>query len=166
MAAKRKLRRRTSTVPATAQERLLDTVHQIWLAGLGAVSKARNGAPQLLDDLVSEGARIHSETRGTAEKALRGLLEGVQSSITERVGKVRGQATDALDNLEKVFQTRVHRALTQLGVPSAEEVQSLSKRVDRLNANIEKLGRGRKSSPRARGNAGRRGQNHTSANAA
>lgn len=150
MATKRKQRARVSRAPASAQERLLDTVHQIWLAGLGAVSKARNGAPQLLDDLVSEGARIHTQTRGAAEKALQGLLSGVQTSITERVSKVRGQATDALDGLEKVFQTRVHRALTQLGVPSAEEVQSLSKRVDRLNANIDKLARGRKPGATAR----------------
>ncbi len=169
MAAKRKARAKVSRAPATAQERLLNTVHQIWLAGLGAVSKARQGAPQLLDDLVSEGARLHTQTRGAAEKALRGLLEGVQASITERVGKMQGQATDALDNLEKVFQTRVHRALTQLGVPSAEEVESLSKRVDQLNANIEKLARTRKGARapvRARGNGGRRGQARTSAAAA
>lgn len=85
---------------------------------------------------------------------------------SERVSKVRGQATDALDGLEKVFQTRVHRALTQLGVPSAEEVQSLSKRVDRLNANIDKLARGRKPGATARGNGRRRGQRQTSATAA
>jgi len=166
MAAKRKQRTRVNRTPATAQEQLLDTVHQIWLAGLGAVSKARSGAPQLLDDLVSEGARIHTETRGAAEKALKGLLAGVQTSLTERVGKARGQATDALEGLEKVFQTRVHRALTQLGVPSAEEVQSLSKRVDRLNANIEKLARGQKSAAPTRGNGRRRSQGHASGTAA
>ncbi len=169
MAAKRKTRAKVSRTPATAQECLLNTVHQIWLAGLGAVSKARQGAPQLLDDLVSEGARLHTQTRGAAEKALRGLLKGVQSSITERVGKIQGQATDALDNLEKVFQTRVHRALTQLGVPSAEEIESLSKRVDHLNANIEKFARTRKgarASLRGRGNGGRRGRARTPAAAA
>jgi poly(hydroxyalkanoate) granule-associated protein len=160
MAAKRKQRTRAGRAPTSAQERLLDTVHQIWLAGLGAVSKARNGAPQLLDELVSEGSRIHAQTRGTAEKALQGLLTGVQTGITERVGKARGQATDALEGLEKVFQTRVHRALTQLGVPSAEEVQSLSKRVDRLNANIEKLAR--KPGAPVRGNGRRKGRAHAS----
>ncbi len=163
MAAKRKSRAKVSRAPATAQERLLDTVHQIWLAGLGAVSKARQGAPQLLDDLVSEGARLHTQTRGAAEKALRGLLEGVQAGITERVGKVQGQATDALENLEKVFQTRVHRALTQLGIPSAEELESLSKRVDQLNANIEKLAQTRKGTSRGRANMGRRGHSPTAA---
>lgn len=166
MAPKRKQRVRNRRAPSTAQERLLDTVHQIWLAGLGAVSKARSGAPQILDDLVNEGARIHTQARGAAENALKGLLAGVQTSITERVGKVQGQATDAFDSLERVFQTRVHRALTQLGVPSAEEVESLSRRVDRLNANIEKLARGRKSGATLRGNGKRKGQSHASATAA
>ena len=165
MATKRKSRTNARRTPATAQERLLDTVHQIWLAGLGAVSKARQGAPQLLDDLVSEGARIHTETRGAAEKAVRSLLEGVQASVSARVGQVQGQATDTLANLEKIFQTRVHRALTQLGVPSAEEVESLSKRVDALNANIDKLTRTRKVNTKVRGSAGRRGQAASSANA-
>lgn len=166
MAAKRKQRTRVNRTPATAQERLLDTVHQIWLAGLGAVSKARNGVPQLLDDLISEGARIHTETRGTAEKALKGLLAGVQTGLTEGVGKARGQATDALEGLERVFQTRVHRALAQLGVPTAEEVQSLSKRVDQLNANLEKLARGPKPAATTRGNGRRRSQGHASRTAA
>jgi poly(hydroxyalkanoate) granule-associated protein len=166
MASKRKSRARASRAPATAQERLLDTVHQIWLAGLGAVSKARQGAPQMLDDLISEGARLHTQTRGAAEKALRSLLEGVQANISERVNKVQGQAADAFDNLEKVFQTRVHRALTQLGVPSAEEVEALSKRVDQLNANIDKLTKVRKGASRTRAGATRRGHSQVSAGAA
>ena len=165
MATKRKSRARASRAPTTAQERLLDTVHQIWLAGLGAVSKARQGAPQMLNDLISEGARLHSQTRGAAEKALRGLLDGVQANISARVGKVQGQAADVFDNLEKVFQTRVHRALTQLGVPSAEEVEALSKRVDQLNANITKLTRGRKNGPGVRAGSARRGHGQASANA-
>jgi outer membrane murein-binding lipoprotein Lpp len=64
--------------------------------------------------------------------------------------KVRGDATDAFENLEKIFRSRVHSALTQLGVPSAGEVESLSKRVDVLNANIDKLARARKPAPQAR----------------
>lgn len=131
------------------QTRLLGTLHEVYLAGLGALSKASQGAPQLFEELVAEGARVHADTRGAAEKALQGVLAGVQERVSSRVGQVRGQAADALDGLEKVFQTRVHRALTQLGVPSAEEVSALSKRVDTLNANINRLTRGR-STPRPR----------------
>ena len=161
MATKRKFRRTGRRAVArrvamrAPQGRLLDTVHQIWLAGLGAASKASQGAPRLMEDLVSEGARVHADARGAAEKALRGLLESVQTSITARVGEARGQATETLNNLEKIFQTRVHRALAQLGVPSAEEVESLSRRIDTLNAKIDKF-TGDRRRLKARGGAGRR----------
>lgn len=138
-----------------AQARLLGTLHQVYLAGLGALSKASNGAPQLFEELVAEGARVHADTRGAAEKALQEVLGGVHEKVTARIGQVRGQAADALEGLEKVFQTRVHRALTQLGVPSAEEVSALSKRVDTLNANIGKMARQTRKTPRSRAGASR-----------
>lgn len=139
--------------PSGAQALLLGTLHQVYLAGLGALARARNGAPQLFEELVAEGARVHADTRGAAEKVLQSMMGDVQEKVGARVGQVRAQAADALDGLEKIFQTRVHRALTQLGVPSAEEVAALSKRVDALNANIGKMTRrgqkSRASRPRA-----------------
>jgi poly(hydroxyalkanoate) granule-associated protein len=141
MAMKRKSRKGASKNKTTAPERVLDTMNQIWLAGLGAMAKAHQGAPQMLHSLAAEGARIQANTRGSAEKALGGLLSDVKATIDSGVSQVRGQAGDALDNLETIFQTRVRRALTQLGVPSSDDVASLSKRVDKLNASIGKLAR-------------------------
>jgi poly(hydroxyalkanoate) granule-associated protein len=123
---------------------MLGAVHEVWLAGLGAASKAQSGAPQLWEELISEGARVHGKTRNAAEKMARIWLGGVQSRINTGLGEVQGRASGALENLEKIFQTRVHRALTQLGVPSAEEVAALSRRVDALNSGIDKLARNRK----------------------
>jgi len=133
-------------------------MNQIWLAGLGAVAKAQRGAPQLLQDLIAEGSRVQAKTRGAAEKAMRGVMKDVRSTINARLGEVRGQATDAMEGLEKIFQTRVHRALTQIGVPSADDIAALSERVDALSSNVEKLvhtrkaGNGRRH-PAARGSA-------------
>ena len=141
MAMKRKTRKSARKNKTTAPERVLDTMNQIWLAGLGAMAKAHQGAPQMLHSLAAEGARIQANTRGSAEKALGGLLNDVKATIDSGVSQVRGQAGDALDNLETIFQTRVRRALTQLGVPSSDDVASLSKRVDKLNASIGKLAR-------------------------
>jgi poly(hydroxyalkanoate) granule-associated protein len=153
MARSRRKNGRSAT--SGAQARLVGTLHQVYLAGLGALSKASQGAPQVFEELVAEGARVHEDTRGAAEKALQGVLAGVQERVSSRVGQVRGQAADVLDGLEKVFQTRVHRALTQLGVPSSEEVAALSKRVDVLNANIGKLTRQPRRTPRHRAGAQR-----------
>lgn len=156
MARRKKAPKAKRNIATVAQARLLDGVHQIWLAGLGAVSKAQRGTPKLLDELVTEGARVHAKVRGSARKAARGALGEVQTAISERIGSVREQAGDAYENLEKIFQTRVRRALTELGVPSADKVAALSKRVDALNANIERLARARRGAPRARAAAVRR----------
>lgn len=124
---------------AKSQDGMLEAVNQIWLAGLGAISKAREGAPQLLSELVAEGGRVQAETRGSAEKAIGGMLDSMKSTFDSSLTQVRSQAGDALDNLEQIFQTRVRRALTQIGVPSAEDVERLSKRVEQLNASVNKL---------------------------
>jgi len=156
MAAKKRSRKAARSADSSAQERLLGALHQVWLAGLGAVSKAQHGAPKVLEDLIKEGARFQSDTRGAAEEALRGLLGNVQTRFNAGVGQVRGQATDALENLEKIFQGRVHRALSQLGVPSSDEVEALSKRVDTLNRNIDKLAHRKPAPARRRVNGARR----------
>ena len=141
MAKKRKSRESARKSKITAPERVLETMNQIWLAGLGAMAKAHQGAPQMLHNLAAEGARIQANTRGSAQKALGGLVSDMKATIDSGMSQVRGQAGDALDNLETIFQTRVRRALTQLGVPSSDDVASLSKRVDKLNASIDKLAR-------------------------
>jgi poly(hydroxyalkanoate) granule-associated protein len=154
MAIKRKLQRKSkgkgarAAAPKSAQLRLLNALNEVWLAGLGAAVKAQRGAPQLYEDLIAEGAKVHVATRDKAEKALRGMLGEVQSTVNARIGEVSGKATEALEGLEKIFQTRVHRALAQLGVPTAEDVAALSKKVDALTGSIEKLGRAR-AHPRA-----------------
>ena len=151
----RKKASRSRSGVGAGQSRLLDGVHQIWLAGLGAVSKAQSGTPKLLEELVAEGARVHAKARGSARKAVQGAIGEAQSALSERFEDVRERAGDTYENLEKMFQTRVHRALNQLGVPSSDEVAALSKRVDVLNANIVKLARARRTA-RPKGNGGRR----------
>ena len=129
---------------ARAQKARLDGMSQIWLAGLGAVSKAQRGAPQLLQELIAEGTKVQAKTRGAAEKAVRSMVSDVRAAVNERVEDVLGQASGALNDLEKIFQNRVHRALTQIGVPSAEDIAALSERVDALSAGIEKLAHARR----------------------
>ena len=144
MATRKKSAKSRTARAGRAQARLLEAVHQVWLAGLGAASRAQTEGPKLFRDLVAEGARVHTTARRATVKAVRGAFSDVQEGITSRVEQAREQAGDAFENLEKIFQTRVHRALSQLGVPSGEELASLSKRVDTLNANIVKLTRHRR----------------------
>jgi poly(hydroxyalkanoate) granule-associated protein len=131
------------TTALAVQDQLLNTVHQVWLAGLGAASKAQSGAPKVFEELVKEGARVHASASKAADQAVRSVMTKAQSAIQGRVGDAREKASDTLEGLEKMFQTRVQRALQQIGVPSSREIEKLSARVDTLNTNIEKLARKR-----------------------
>lgn len=158
MAKKRQSRKGARGIKNAPSDGMLDAMTHIWLAGLGALSKARQGAPQIMQELAAEGSRIQAITRSSAEKSLNDLMGGVKATIDSGVSQMRsgvsqmrGQAEDALDNLETMFQTRVHRALTQLGVPSAEDVHNLSERVEQLDASINKFAKARKPAAKHRG---------------
>jgi poly(hydroxyalkanoate) granule-associated protein len=137
-------------VTSAAQEQLLNIVHQVWLAGLGAASKAQKGAPKMFEELVSEGARVHEGASKVADQAVRSAMSKAQAAIQGGVSDVREKASDTLEGLEKMFQTRVQRALQQIGVPSSREIDKLSARVDMLNTNIEKLARKRTTTAKLR----------------
>lgn len=147
-------KKRRSAGGSMTQEKLLQAAHEVWLAGMGAVAQAQRDGPKLFEQLLRDGAHVYATTRSTAEQALQGAVGRIQASVGPRVEQARAQAGEALDALEKIFQTRVHRALSQIGVPSSDEIAALSRRVDRLNQNIEHLARSRKGAVR-RGRAAR-----------
>lgn len=113
-----------------------DSAQQIWLAGLGAFVKAREDGTKVFETLVKEGRNIQARTREIAEER----LDDVAGRVGEVTGRVGRQATESWDRLEQVFEQRVSRALSRLGLPTTEEIAALSERVERLAASVEALG--------------------------
>jgi poly(hydroxyalkanoate) granule-associated protein len=122
-----------------AQAALIDNVQQIWLAGMGAIAKAQKEGPAAFTDAVAEGFKLLTKSRSNAEQVIRDAFEAAQESVQTRFGSARDQATETWDNLEALFQHRVQRALNQMGVPSAEEIRILTRRVAELNASVQVL---------------------------
>jgi hypothetical protein len=60
-------------------------------------------------------------------------------SMQQRFVGARDQASETWDNLELLFQTRVQRALQQLGIPSGDEIRLLARRVAELNDSVQEL---------------------------
>jgi len=127
-----------------------DSAQQIWLAGLGAYAKAQEEGQKVFNALVKEGNSIQKRTmRITQDKV---------NEVTNTVGKLAGglqkQANGTWDKLETVFEERVERALTRLGVPTNKEIGELTRRVEQLTASVQKLSGGRpvakKAAPRKR----------------
>jgi poly(hydroxyalkanoate) granule-associated protein len=86
---------------------------------------------------------------------VKGVVANVRGAIDTRAEAVRGRATEALDNIERIFQTRVHKALQQIGVPTTNEIQHLSRKVNELTKSVQELTRSGKA-PRARTATSRR----------
>jgi poly(hydroxyalkanoate) granule-associated protein len=123
--------------PAEAASRtIMDSAQQIWHAGMGAFNRAQEEGTKLFETLVKEGSTLEQKTRRMAT----GKVDAVRDAVENRVGAVKERAADTWDRLEKVFEDRVQRALTRLGVPGREDLQSLIQRVDSLNAELRKLG--------------------------
>lgn len=114
---------------------IVESAQHIWLAGVGAFGRAQEEGTRMFEALVKEGMNIEKSTRHIAGDR----VEAVRDAVEERVGNVRDRASDTWDRLEKVFEQRVQRALTQLGVPGSKELQDLIARVNELNAQLRKL---------------------------
>lgn len=109
---------------------LVESAQQIWMAGVGAFTRAQGEGSKLFEALVKEGMNIEKTTR----KLAGGRVDAVRDAMEDRVGAVRGRASDTWDRLEKVFEDRVQRALTRLGIPGREDMAELTARVDALSA--------------------------------
>jgi poly(hydroxyalkanoate) granule-associated protein len=71
--------------------RMIDeSANQIWLAGLGAFSKAQQEGGRKFEALVAEGEKLNERTKVAAD---------------ERLAELREKATGTWDELEKVSRT-------------------------------------------------------------
>ena len=105
-----------------------DSAQQIWLAGLGAFSKAQEEGGKVFEALVKEGLTIQRKTQAVAEEKITEATSRVTTMASDIGSKAQGQ----WDKLENIFEDRVAKALAKLGVPSARDLDALSARVDAL----------------------------------
>ena len=111
-----------------------ESAQQIWLAGLGAFSKAQEEGGKVFQALVQEGMSLQRRTQSAAEEK---LAEATGHMATDLSSKATGQ----WDKLEGIFEERVSRALKKLGVPNTSEMETLAERVDQLSRKVDSLTR-------------------------
>ena len=112
-----------------------DSAQQIWLAGLGAFSKAQEEGSKVFDALVKEGMSIQRKTQSAAEEK----ITEATSRMSDMANDIQSKAGNRWDKLENIFEERVAKALSKLGVPSAKEVNALAARVDHLDKTMMKM---------------------------
>ncbi len=114
---------------------IMDSAHQIWLAGLGAFAKTQEEGMQIFETLVKEGTKLEQRTRQAAEDT----VGQVRKTAEAGVDSVKTQATGNWDKLEQVFEERVARALHALNVPVRGDIDALGRRVDALSEALDAL---------------------------
>jgi poly(hydroxyalkanoate) granule-associated protein len=115
---------------AQLSEKIKESARQIWLAGLGAYTKAEEDTGKIFDKLVKEGEEIENLTRGVVEKQFK--------AVEEKVEGVREKASGTIGKLESVFDQRVSSALERLGIPSNSHIAELEKRIAVLEEKLSK----------------------------
>ena len=113
-----------------------ESAQQIWLAGLGAFSKAQEGGSKVFESLMKEGLSMQRKTQAVAEEK----LSEANSKMANMAGDIQSRAGQQWDKLENIFEDRVAKALNKLGVPSAKDVDALVARIDELTKTVQKMG--------------------------
>lgn len=106
------------------QDELKESVHRIWLAGLGALSAASEEGSKVFSRLVERGREYESKGRTT---------------VNQQVDRATNAAEATWDNLGDKFDEMMTSTLHRLGVPTREEIRTLTQRVEELNAKVEAL---------------------------
>src|SRR5208337_5670448 len=99
-------------------EKIRESANQIWLAGLGAFSKAQKEGVKMFEEFVAEGEKVQV----TVDERLADI------GLSKAMEALRERATGTTDKLEQVFEDRVGRALHVLNVPTHKDIDVLSKR--------------------------------------
>ena len=101
--------------------------HEIWMAGLGALSKAQAQGQKAVQDLVAQGESFQQNAQAQ------------WSELTQRMVNPFAAAAPTVNKLEGIFEQRVAQALHALGMPNAADVRALQEEVLALNARLAAL---------------------------
>jgi poly(hydroxyalkanoate) granule-associated protein len=116
-------------------QNIKETSRQIWLAGLGAFSRAQAEGMKMFETLVEQGQHLEARTRRAATET----AAAAAGAAAQKAKEVQAMAGGTWDKLEQVFEDRVARALSKLGVYTQEDVARLAERVDALSEAVNAL---------------------------
>ena len=120
----------TSTQTGTernVQEEIKESVHRIWLAGLGALAAAEEEGGKVFSRLVERGRDVESKGKVEVDK------------VKADAERFKAKAETTFEGWGDKLDEKLTATLRRLGVPTREEIRSLTQKVEELNAKIEQL---------------------------
>ena len=102
-----------------------------------ALQAARKNASAALQTLIQRGKAFRHEGAKLAIAKTREARE----AVAVRADEARTMATGAVTKFERVFEDRVTRAISKLGIPTARDLRALSRQMAGLQQSVDQLRR-------------------------
>ena len=109
------------------QDNVLDSAHKVWLAGLGTVKTVGDESTEIFNRLVDRGRDL--EATGTRE------LESMRGELKKATDKVENRVDELGDRIDRQVTSTLHR----IGVPTRNEIKTLTQRVEELSMKVDAL---------------------------
>lgn len=111
---------------------------EIWLAGLGALSRVEEEGSKVFNNLVKRGETFENRGRKQIETALERLSDQ-QKKASGTLDEARKSFSSVAESVERTVSNTVTDTLGRMGVPRREEVETLSKKVGQLSEKLDAL---------------------------
>lgn len=109
------------------QDELKESAHKIWLAGLGALAAAEEEGTKLFNRLVDRGKDFEAKGKVQVDK------------VKAEAEKVKAKAEETFEDWTAKLDERFTGLLQKVGVPTREEIHTLTQKVEELTAKLEQL---------------------------
>lgn len=109
-----------------SQDAMTESARNVWLASVGAVATVDKEASGLFQELVAKGRKTETARRKELDRQIR---------------RVQTETENRLEDLSQRIERAVAQTLQKMGVPSREEIGTLTTRVERLTRLVAQLER-------------------------
>lgn len=122
------------------------TARKIRMTPATAFQKARTTVRKAIGTLAKQAGALQAASREVAidrVHAARDAAASARDTAIARAEEARAKTVSAVNHFEKVFEQRVSRAISKLGVPTTKDVRALSRQVAQLQTSVDRLNRSR-----------------------
>lgn len=121
-------------------EDAMSVANNIWLAGLGALATTQEEGGKLFKHLVKKGEKVDFKGKAGVDETVgkaRTKVSAAKDRIEVQVDKAKDAVSDAWGDLTQSFDEQLGGALHRLGVPTRDEIKTLTARVESLIEKVE-----------------------------
>ncbi len=131
-----------------------ESVQNVFLAGLGALSMAEEEGSKMFKKLVKKGEKVDLPGFGAdrvqqIRQKLDETTEDATDAVKSRVSDAKYVATETADKVEDRVSDAVAQVMKRIGVPTRDEISELTVSVERLTKQIDTLRKERAEAPPA-----------------